>query len=229
VQVAKLAGVPAPVVARAREVLDRLETKDESPAKLDDLPLFAVSQAMSAPAKAAPSVVDAALKDLDVDGMSHPREALEALYRLKGSRCSSRQSLKSLLIVRAVTVAKKGRHFWTCHAPVDLYNHHAPSPSPHPAGICRRRHCPARPAVRRGPGLDRQRGRAALARWRSSRQALFRGRMIAKERLENGRRGHRDRAPAQSGVTDEVITALYDFTTVHVFRARNPTEGERLA
>ena len=26
-----------------------------------------------------------------------------------------------------------------------------------------------------------------------------------------------------------MITALYDFTTVHVFRARNPTEGERLA
>ncbi|HQR91260.1 MAG TPA: DNA mismatch repair protein MutS, partial [Caulobacter sp.] len=83
VQVAKLAGVPAPVVARAREVLDRLETKDESPAKLDDLPLFAMSQAMQAPTKPAPSVIDTALKDLDVDGMS-PREALEALYRLKG-------------------------------------------------------------------------------------------------------------------------------------------------
>ncbi|MET0272142.1 MAG: [protein-PII] uridylyltransferase, partial [Phenylobacterium sp.] len=32
-----------------------------------------------------------------------------------------------------------------------------------------------------------------------------------------------------SGVTDEVVQALWDFTTVHVFRARNPTEGERLA
>ncbi len=83
VQVAKLAGVPGPVVARAREVLDRLETKDESPARLDDLPLFAMSQAVQAPVHAAPSVVDVALKDLDVDGMS-PREALEALYRLKG-------------------------------------------------------------------------------------------------------------------------------------------------
>ena len=28
---------------------------------------------------------------------------------------------------------------------------------------------------------------------------------------------------------DEVLAALYDFTTVHVFRARNPTEGEKLA
>ena len=58
--------------------------------------------------------------------------------------------------------------------------------------------------------------------------ALFRGRMIAKERLENGAGGI-ETARLLSGVTDEVVCALYDFTTVHVFRARNPTEGERLA
>ena len=58
--------------------------------------------------------------------------------------------------------------------------------------------------------------------------ALFRGRMIAKERLESGAGGI-ETARLLSGVTDEVVTALYDFTTVHVFRARNPTEGERLA
>jgi len=58
--------------------------------------------------------------------------------------------------------------------------------------------------------------------------ALFRGRMIAKERLENGAGGI-ETTRLLSGVTDEVISALYDFTTVHVFRARNPTEGERLA
>jgi [protein-PII] uridylyltransferase len=58
--------------------------------------------------------------------------------------------------------------------------------------------------------------------------ALFRGRMIAKERLEAGGGGI-ETARLLSGVTDEVISALYDFTTVHVFRARNPTEGERLA
>ncbi|HET9161033.1 MAG TPA: [protein-PII] uridylyltransferase, partial [Caulobacteraceae bacterium] len=58
--------------------------------------------------------------------------------------------------------------------------------------------------------------------------ALFRGRMIAKERLENGAGGI-ETARLLSGVTDEVMGALYDFTTVHVFRARNPTEGERLA
>ena len=60
------------------------------------------------------------------------------------------------------------------------------------------------------------------------RSALFRGRMIAKERLEDGAGGI-ETARLISGVTDEVISALYDFTTVHVFRARNPTEGERLA
>src|SRR6202789_4584824 len=57
---------------------------------------------------------------------------------------------------------------------------------------------------------------------------LFRGRMIAKERLEAGGGGI-ESARLLSGGTDEVVCALYDFTTVHVFRARNPTEGERLA
>src|SRR5471030_137142 len=57
--------------------------------------------------------------------------------------------------------------------------------------------------------------------------ALFRGRMIAKERLENGAGGI-ETTRLLSGVTDEVICALYDFTTTHIFRARNPTEGERL-
>src|SRR5579871_644700 len=57
--------------------------------------------------------------------------------------------------------------------------------------------------------------------------ALFRGRMIAKERLEAGAGGI-ETARLLSGVTDEVVGALYDFTTTHIFRARNPTEGERL-
>jgi [protein-PII] uridylyltransferase len=57
--------------------------------------------------------------------------------------------------------------------------------------------------------------------------ALFRGRMIAKERLEAGASGL-ETARLISAVTDEVICALFDFTTTHVFRARNPTEGERL-
>jgi len=58
--------------------------------------------------------------------------------------------------------------------------------------------------------------------------ALFRGRMIAKERLENGAGGV-ETARLLGAITDEVISALYDFTTVHVFRARNPTQAERIA
>ena len=84
VQVAKLAGVPPAVVARARQVLDRLESEAASPARLDDLPLFAASApATPTPGFAEPSVVEAQLSDLDLDGMS-PREAMDALYRLKG-------------------------------------------------------------------------------------------------------------------------------------------------
>jgi DNA mismatch repair protein MutS len=82
VQVAKLAGVPPKVVARARDVLDRLERETGAPARLDDLPLFAAAAAAAEPARAAPSVVEDALRALDPDGMS-PREAMEALYRLK--------------------------------------------------------------------------------------------------------------------------------------------------
>src|SRR5882757_10865231 len=74
-------------------------------------------------------------------------------------------------------------------------------------------------------GDDAAQRRAALEILKA---ALFRGRMIAKERLENGAGGI-ETAQLISGVTDEVITALWDFTTVHVFRARNPTQGERLA
>ena len=80
VQVAKLAGVPAGVVARAREVLIRLEKEPGSPARLDDLPLFAAAAPVSV---AEPSKVEQALSGIDPDELS-PREALDALYRLKG-------------------------------------------------------------------------------------------------------------------------------------------------
>ncbi len=81
VQVAKLAGVPAPVVARARQVLERLEREAGAPAHLEDLPLFA---AVAEPeARFGPSPAEEALRALEPDGMS-PREAMDALYRLKG-------------------------------------------------------------------------------------------------------------------------------------------------
>ena len=77
---AKLAGVPPAVVARARDVLDRLESEKSAPARLDDLPLFAMAEP---PAPVGPSPVEIALADIHPDDLS-PREALEALYRLKG-------------------------------------------------------------------------------------------------------------------------------------------------
>ena len=80
VQVAKLAGVPPSVVARARAVLDRLETEKAAHARLNDLPLFAMAEPVRAPIR---SAVDDAVAALDPDALS-PREALEALYRLKG-------------------------------------------------------------------------------------------------------------------------------------------------
>jgi DNA mismatch repair protein MutS len=83
VHVAKLAGVPPAVVVRAREVLDRLETQTASPARLDDLPLFAAAAQPHAHGVAEPSAVETALGQLDLDGMS-PREAMDALYMLKG-------------------------------------------------------------------------------------------------------------------------------------------------
>ncbi|MCI0402280.1 MAG: bifunctional uridylyltransferase/uridylyl-removing protein, partial [Acidobacteria bacterium] len=58
--------------------------------------------------------------------------------------------------------------------------------------------------------------------------ALFRGRMIAKERLEAGENGLAV-ARLLAAVADEVVGALFDYATTHLFRARNPTEGERFA
>ncbi|HET9902636.1 MAG TPA: DNA mismatch repair protein MutS [Xanthobacteraceae bacterium] len=87
IQVAKLAGLPPKVIARARQVLAELEAQDRtSPARriVEDLPLFA---ALCAPPPAEPGdppqdEVAAALEALNPDEMS-PREALEALYALK--------------------------------------------------------------------------------------------------------------------------------------------------
>jgi DNA mismatch repair protein MutS len=86
IQVAKLAGLPAPVIERAKLVLAELEAEDRmSPARklLDDLPLFATPRPAPVPPRneAAEAVV-AALATLHPDEMS-PREALEALYALK--------------------------------------------------------------------------------------------------------------------------------------------------
>jgi DNA mismatch repair protein MutS len=79
--VARLAGLPPKVVARAKAVLDKLEAGRDATgglaAGLDDLPLFAATQV-----EEERDPLRDALSALDVDGLS-PREALEALYALR--------------------------------------------------------------------------------------------------------------------------------------------------
>jgi len=85
IQVAKLAGLPAAVIERAKLVLAKLEAEDRaSPRGFEDLPLFAASPRPTAPQPkdAAVDTVIAALAALHPDEMS-PRDALEALYALK--------------------------------------------------------------------------------------------------------------------------------------------------
>jgi len=81
--VAKLAGLPPPVLARARSVLAKLEEGRAATggiaAGLDDLPLFAAAASQEA---AECDAVRAALEEIDVDSLS-PREALDLVYRLK--------------------------------------------------------------------------------------------------------------------------------------------------
>ena len=87
IQVAKLAGLPAAVVTRAKSVLAKLEAQDRNTttrALIDDLPLFAVPS-RAAPEPQPPSEADQLLEALNAlhpDEMS-PREALDALYALK--------------------------------------------------------------------------------------------------------------------------------------------------
>jgi len=87
IQVAKLAGLPPAVIARAKSVLAKLEAQDRGQtarALVDDLPLFAVpsrAAAEPAPPSEAEKLLEA-VKALHPDEMS-PREALEALYALK--------------------------------------------------------------------------------------------------------------------------------------------------
>jgi DNA mismatch repair protein MutS len=87
IQVAKLAGLPAAVVERAKLVLAKLEAEDRaSPRGFEDLPLFAAAPRPAAkPAtETAAGTIIAALASLHPDEMS-PREALEALYALKAN------------------------------------------------------------------------------------------------------------------------------------------------
>ncbi|WP_341863177.1 DNA mismatch repair protein MutS [Gymnodinialimonas sp. 57CJ19] len=85
VQVAKLAGLPDTVIARAQIVLDALEKGEreggERKAVIDDLPLFAMMPA-PAPKPSTPSEVEEKLRAVHPDEMT-AREALNLLYELK--------------------------------------------------------------------------------------------------------------------------------------------------
>jgi DNA mismatch repair protein MutS len=88
IQVAKLAGLPAPVVARAREVLEQLEDSDrKSPvaALIDDLPLFSAVRARDEAEPVDEDAIGVLLDGVTPDELT-PREALELLYRLKAER-----------------------------------------------------------------------------------------------------------------------------------------------
>ena len=82
ISVAKLAGLPPSVVGRAKAVLKKLEAGRDSTggiaAGLDDLPLFAAGAAEKPKTDPLGDEIGA----LDPDSMS-PRDALEAVYRLK--------------------------------------------------------------------------------------------------------------------------------------------------
>jgi DNA mismatch repair protein MutS len=80
-QVAQLAGVPRPVIAEARRYLEALEAErdGERGCRAGHAPAAQGELALTAPA---PDELRAALAHLDPDELS-PKEALEALYRLK--------------------------------------------------------------------------------------------------------------------------------------------------
>jgi len=88
IHVAELAGLPKAAIARAEQILESLE-KDERSANTtqlaEDLPLFAALVAETeapAPVAVEASALKEHLDDLNPDEMT-PREALDALYRLK--------------------------------------------------------------------------------------------------------------------------------------------------
>ena len=88
IQVARLAGLPEAVIARARQVLAQLEEHErKSPVEMmiDDLPLFSALRDKPAPTAGAPTAENPALMLLAASNPDDltPREALEFLYKLK--------------------------------------------------------------------------------------------------------------------------------------------------
>ncbi|HEV7277590.1 MAG TPA: DNA mismatch repair protein MutS [Devosiaceae bacterium] len=90
IQVARLAGLPEPVLERARQVLAMLEARAAggSAALLDDLPLFAPQR--QAPKKPEVNPLDAMLDAVRPDDLT-PRQAIDLVYELKKARDAARR------------------------------------------------------------------------------------------------------------------------------------------
>jgi DNA mismatch repair protein MutS len=85
IHVARLAGLPTTVTARAEEVLEILEKGEQGGALArlaDDLPLFSAALRRADPAPPPESAAEALLRDTRPDELT-PRDALDLLYRLK--------------------------------------------------------------------------------------------------------------------------------------------------
>lgn len=91
IQVAKLAGLPEPVLARARQVLTLLEQRSSNGkgAVLDDLPLFA--HAPPPAPKASVNPLHDMLDQVRPDELT-PRQAIDLVYELKKIRDAARRS-----------------------------------------------------------------------------------------------------------------------------------------
>ena len=87
VQVARLAGLPAAVIDRAKVVLEALESGEREggnrqKARIDDLPLFRAAPPAPVKPVQKDSAVEARLKALNPDELT-PMEALKLVYEMK--------------------------------------------------------------------------------------------------------------------------------------------------
>ncbi|MEO1307795.1 MAG: hypothetical protein AAFV38_07640, partial [Pseudomonadota bacterium] len=85
VQVARLAGLPASVIDRAKVILEALEQGERERGKptaiVDDLPLFQQDRPVE-PSRT--SAIETRLKEIVPDTLS-PRDALDLIYELKAA------------------------------------------------------------------------------------------------------------------------------------------------
>ena len=85
IQVARLAGLPPPVIARASEVLEALESAERArprQALVDDLPLFSSARPQPPAMETPGEPIAERLRSIAADDLS-PRDALALIYELK--------------------------------------------------------------------------------------------------------------------------------------------------